>query len=85
MFLCAIRDGHSRRVLGYAIDDHVDAPMVARTIDAAVATRLEQGQVVAGIILTWIRWFNHERRHPGAEGLSSIRYEQTLTSTAHAA
>jgi len=39
MFLCAIRDGHSRRVLGYAIDDHFDAPMVARAIDAPAPHR----------------------------------------------
>jgi len=33
----------------------------------------------------WIHWFNHERRHSGAGGLSPIRYEQTLTGTAQAA
>ncbi len=151
MFLCAIRDGHSRRVLGYAIDDHFDAPMVAQAIDAAVATRAAEGHTVARTILhsdrggeftgsvtaaacgrhnllrsmgetgicwdnapsesfwstfkheyyyrrtfttkaelvagidKWIRWFNHERRHSGAGGLSPIRFEQTLTGTANAA
>jgi putative transposase len=151
MFLCAIRDAHSRRVLGYAVDDHFDAPMVERAIDDAVATRALDGVTVAGTILhsdrggeftgsvtvracarhklersmgetgicwdnaatesfwstfkheyyyrrifatktelvagadKWIRWFNHERRHSGAGGLSPIRYEQTLTGTATAA
>jgi transposase InsO family protein len=39
MFLCAIRDGHSRKVLGYSIADHISAEMVAEAIDAAVAVR----------------------------------------------
>ena len=39
MFLCAIRDGHSRKVLGYSISDHIGAEMVTDAIDAAVAAR----------------------------------------------
>ncbi|WP_306365676.1 IS3 family transposase [Nocardia sp. CC227C] len=39
MFLCAIRDGHSRKVLGYAIADHIGADMVTEAIDSAVVTR----------------------------------------------
>lgn len=39
MFLCAIRDGHSRKVLGYSIADHISAEMVTEAIDAAVAAR----------------------------------------------
>jgi putative transposase len=39
MFLCAIRDGHSRKVLGYSISDHIGAGMVTDAIDAAVAAR----------------------------------------------
>ena len=39
MFLCAIRDGHSRMVLGYSIADHIGAEMVTEAIDAAVAIR----------------------------------------------
>jgi transposase InsO family protein len=44
MFLCAIRDGHSRKVLGYSIADHISAEMVAEAIDAAVAVRGERCQ-----------------------------------------
>ena len=39
MFLCAIRDGHSRKVLGYSIAEHIGAEMVTDAIDAAVDAR----------------------------------------------
>jgi putative transposase len=39
MFLCAVRDGHSRKVLGYSMSDHIGAEMVTDAIDAAAAAR----------------------------------------------
>ncbi|MGI8307122.1 IS3 family transposase [Saccharopolyspora hattusasensis] len=39
MYLCAVRDGHSRKVLGYTISEHIGSEMVTEAIDAAVATR----------------------------------------------
>jgi putative transposase len=39
MFLCAIRDGHTRKVLGYSISDRISAEMVTDAIDDAVAAR----------------------------------------------
>jgi transposase InsO family protein len=51
MFLCAIRDGHSRRVLGHVVDDHFGGEMVSEAIDAAAACRKRDGREVAGTIL----------------------------------
>ena len=48
MFLCAIRDGHSRRVLGHVVADHIGADMVCQAIDAAVASR---GHGATGTVL----------------------------------
>jgi putative transposase len=39
MFLCAIRDGHTRKVLGHRISDHISAEMVTDAIGDAVAAR----------------------------------------------
>ncbi|WP_394855811.1 hypothetical protein [Rhodococcus opacus] len=37
MFLCAIRDGSSRNMLGYSISDHIGVELVTAVIDRVVA------------------------------------------------
>ncbi|WP_227997118.1 IS3 family transposase [Nocardia australiensis] len=48
MYLCAIRDGHTRRVLGHAVTDHIGSDVVEAAIEQAVAVR---GGRVRGTIL----------------------------------
>ncbi|WP_435593076.1 IS3 family transposase [Nocardia sp. bgisy118] len=48
MYLCAIRDGHSRRVLAHVIADHIGSDVVCQAIDQAVAVR---GHPVAETVL----------------------------------
>ncbi|MCK5752714.1 MAG: IS3 family transposase [Mycobacterium sp.] len=47
-YLCAIRDEHSRRVLGWSLADHMRTELVEAAVDDAVFTR---GGSVAGTIL----------------------------------
>lgn len=47
VFLSAIRDGHSKKVLGWQRADHMRSELVTGTLDMAVRTR---GGVVAGVI-----------------------------------
>ncbi|WP_281182423.1 hypothetical protein [Nocardia miyunensis] len=37
--MCAIRDDHTRKVLGYSLADHIGGNMVTDAINAAVAVR----------------------------------------------
>jgi putative transposase len=79
MFLCAIRDGHSRKVLGYSISDHISAEMVTDAIARAVADR--SGKCRGAILhsdrggeytahLTALACFRHGlRRSMGATGI----------------
>jgi transposase InsO family protein len=43
LYLCAVRDGCSRRVIGWAIDDHMRTDLVESALSMAVAMRGELG------------------------------------------
>jgi putative transposase len=53
MFLCAIRIGHSRTMLGYSVADHISSGMVTTEIKAAVSTR--EFEMARWIQPTWSR------------------------------
>ena len=48
LYLCAVRDGCSRKVLGWAIEDHMHTDLVEAAVRSAVAMR---GRDVTGVIL----------------------------------
>jgi transposase InsO family protein len=48
LYLCAVRDGCSRRVIGWAIDEHMRADLVESAVAMAVAMR---GELAERVIL----------------------------------
>jgi transposase InsO family protein len=46
LYLCAVRDGCSRRVIGWAIDEHLHTDLVQAALEMAVALRGELAQQV---------------------------------------
>ena len=48
LYLCAVRDGHSRKVLGWSIEDHMHTDLVESAVRSAVVLR---GCDVTGTIL----------------------------------
>jgi transposase InsO family protein len=46
LYLCAVRDGCSRRVIGWAVDDHMHTDLVESALTMAVAMRGELAETV---------------------------------------
>jgi transposase InsO family protein len=62
MYLCAIRDEHSKRVLGWSVADHMLTELVTDALDQAVAVR---GGHVGGTIMHSDHRLNPPNTRPG--------------------
>ena len=51
LYLCAIKDVRSRRIVGYSISDRMTSQIAVTALDSAVARRRIAGQTVAGCVL----------------------------------
>src|SRR3954453_742007 len=50
LYLCAVKDMHSNRIVGYSIDSRMKSRLAVTAIDNAVARRAADGADVAGCI-----------------------------------
>jgi transposase InsO family protein len=46
IYLCAIKDVFSNRIVGYSIDAHMKATLAVRTLKNAVGSRRSGGKIV---------------------------------------
>ena len=51
LYLCAVKDVHSNRIVGYSIDSRMKSRLAVTAIDNAVARRAADGAEVAGCIV----------------------------------
>jgi putative transposase len=51
LYLCAIKDVWSRRIVGYSISDRMQSSIAVAALDSAVARRAAAGQSTAGCVL----------------------------------
>ncbi len=51
LYLCAIKDVWSRRIVGYSISDRMTSQIAVTALDSAVARRAAAGQIVTGCVL----------------------------------
>ena len=51
LYLCAIKDAWSRRIIGYSIDNRMKASLAVRALNNAIANRRRAGADVAGCIV----------------------------------
>lgn len=74
LYLCAVKDVYSNRIIGYSIDSRMKSRLAVAALDNAVARRRAEGADVAGCILHTDRGsqggFNWSSQHPVMEVLS---------------
>lgn len=74
MYLCAIKDEHSKKVLGWSVADHMRTELVIEALDMAVAAR---GGDAAGTIMHSDRGsqgvFNRSKQHVAVELIVGVR------------
>jgi transposase InsO family protein len=51
LYLCAVKDVHSNRIVGYSIDSRMKSRLAVTAIENAVARRAADGADVAGCIV----------------------------------
>ncbi len=51
LYLCAVKDVYSGRIVGYSIDSRMKSRLAVAALDSAAARRSIEGQVVAGCIV----------------------------------
>jgi putative transposase len=51
LYLCAIKDVYSNRIVGYSIDSRMKSRLAVAALDSALARRLAEGAEVAGCVL----------------------------------
>lgn len=51
LYLCAVKDEHSNRIVGYSIDSRMKSRLAVAALDNAVARRAVDGQDVAGCVV----------------------------------
>jgi hypothetical protein len=82
LYLCAIKDVWSRRIVGYSIADRMESAIAVAALDSAVARRAATGMSVAGCVLHTDRGSQFRarklQRFEQAAGASVDRTEDVL-------
>ena len=77
LYLCAVKDEYSNRIVGYSIDSRMKSRLAVSALDNAVARRGIDGHVVAGCIVHSDRGsqggFNWSSQHLDNEGVHRWR------------
>jgi putative transposase len=60
LYVCAVKDVHSNRIVGYSIDSRMKSRLAVTAIDNAVARRAADGAEVAGCIMQSAQYTSYE-------------------------